>query len=144
MKIEMTDEELYNWVFKIADTFYDLVYKDVWFKKIFRNIEQDSITAQQTDFMVQNMGGPKRFSGRDAKDAHPQIWIDENIWNYREDLLKKAFKEVNAPAEICELWLKIDNAFKLSIINKGGVEECVGRFKTDEIIYEPMPDYLKK
>ena len=78
------------------------------------------------------------------KDAHPQIWVDENIWNYREELLKKAFKKVNAPIALRQLWLRVDEAFKNVIIKKGGKEACVGRYKTDDIIYEPMPYQHKK
>lgn len=141
---DLTDKQLYDWVYKVADEFYELAYKDPWFKKIFRNIKQEIITSQQTDFMVQAFGGPKRFCGRVPKDSHTQVWVDENIWKYRENLLIQAFEKVNAPMELREKWLKIDEAFKSVIINKGGPEECYGRFKTDDIIYEPMPEKLKK
>ena len=144
MKQNFSDRELYDWVFRISEKFYELIYKDPWFSKIFRNIEQDVITRQQTDFMVQSLGGAKRFCGRIPRDAHPQIWVDEFIWNYREELLKVAFQSVGAPIELQERWLRIDEAFKKAIINEKGPEECQGRYRTDEIIYEPMPDYLKK
>ncbi|MCB0407036.1 MAG: hypothetical protein KDD34_02465 [Bdellovibrionales bacterium] len=140
----MEESLLISWVTKVTTEFYELVYKDPWFSKIFRNIQQEIITSQQIDFMVGCLGGPKRFGGRVPKDAHPQIWVDENIWKYREDLLIQSFKNVGAPQELMEKWLKIDEAFKHAIINKGGVETCKGRYLTDEIIYEPMPEYLKK
>jgi hypothetical protein len=92
--------------------------------------------------MVGALGGPQNFCGRSPKDAHPHIWVDENIWDYREKLLREAFDKVNAPEEIREKWLKIDEAFKASILNSGGVEECKGRYATEEIIYEPMPSSL--
>lgn len=137
-------EDFTYWI-KLATTeFYELVYKDTWFKKIFRNIDQEIITSQQIDFMVGAFGGPKKFNGRLPKDAHPHIWINEEIWNYRESLLVKAFENTKTPNEIREKWLKIDNAFKGSIINKGSIDECVGRYKTDEIIFEPIPEFLKK
>lgn len=140
----LPDDQLIYWVNKVATEFYELVYKDPWFKKLFVNISQEIITSQQTDFMVQSLGGPKNFCGRGPKDSHPQVWIDEDIWNYREDLLKEAARKVNAPKDLIDAWIRIDNAFKAVIINKGGPEECTGRFKTDDIIYEPMPDYLKR
>lgn len=144
MKLNMSDQELYDWVLKVVTEFYELVYKDPWFKKIFRNIEQDIITSQQTDFMVQSLGGPKRFAGRMPKDAHPQIWVDEKIWQYREKLLLQAFESEKAPAQLCEQWLKIDEAFKAGILNKAGPEECTLRYRTDEVIYEPMPEHLSR
>lgn len=138
-----SDQELYDIIFAASEEFYELAYNDHYFKKFFRNIDQEIITSQQTDFMVQNFGGPKKYCGRMPKDAHPQVWVDENIWQYREKLLIQAFNKVNTPQDIQEKWLKIDEAFKHAIINKGGPEECTPRDKIDEIIYEPMPDYLK-
>lgn len=140
----MPDHELITWTKKISQRFYEVVYEDPWFSKIFRNIDQDIITSQQADFMIGALGGPKKFGGRMPKDAHPHIWIDEHIWNYREELLVKVFYELEVPANMQERWLAIDHAFKKSILNTGDVSECEGRYKTDEIIFEPMPDFLKK
>lgn len=142
--MDYSNDDLKKYITDATTEFYELVYKDTWFKKIFRNIEQEIITSQQIAFMVGVMGGPKEFCGRAPKDAHPQIWINEEIWDYRETLLKEAFKKVNTPSDIQEKWLKIDEAFKSVIINKGGITECQGRWKTDPIIYEPMPEFLKK
>jgi hypothetical protein len=144
MKLPYTDDVLYDWCLRISTEFYELCYNDPWFKKLFRSIKQEIITTQQADFMLGCLGGPKRFSGRAPKDAHPQVWVDEDIWQYREDLLRVAMDKLNTPMDIQEKWLKIDQAFKASIINKGGPEECTGRYKGEEIIYEPMPPYLKK
>ncbi len=51
---------------------------------------------------------------------------------------------MGAPETVRERWLRIDEAFKAVIVNKGGPEECVGRFKTEEIIHEPMPESLRR
>ena len=136
----MSDEMLASWVLKISERFYEKVYQDSWMKKIFRNIEQAIISTQQADFMTACLGGPKKFCGRVPKDAHPQVWIDEKIWNYRQKLLQETFDELNTPEILQQRWLKVDEAFKAVIINKNGPEECMGRFKTDEIIYEPYPE----
>ena len=140
----LPNQETFNWISKVTEEFYELVYQDPWFKNIFAKVEQKVITSQQIDFMIQALGGPKNFCGRSPNDAHPHIWVDENIWNYREELLNQAFQNVKAPAAIQEKWLKIDEAFKSNILNKAGPEECYGRYKTEETIYFPMPDHLKK
>ena len=139
----MKDSELKELTFKVSKLLYEKIYDDPWFSKLFRNIDQEVITSQQSDFMTGVLGGPKNFCGRMPKDAHPQIWIDENIWEYRENILKETFEELNVPTDIREKWLKIDNAFKHAIINKAGPQECFGRYKTEEIIYEPMPAHLQ-
>jgi truncated hemoglobin YjbI len=144
MKLSLSQDELKYWVTEVTTEFYELVYQDPWFKNIFRNIKQEVITSQQIEFMIQSLGGPKMYCGRSPKDAHPQVWVNEEIWQYREDLLVKAFDKLKAPDELKVAWLKIDEAFKGVIINKAGPEECSLRDKADEIIYEPMPNYLKK
>lgn len=137
-------EETFNWIKKVTEEFYELVYKDAWFGKMFTEVKQEVITNQQTEFMIQSFGGPKNFCGRSPKDAHPHVWVNEEIWQYREDLLIQAFRNVGAPDNILKKWLKIDEAFKAGIMNKGGPEECFGRYKTEKVLYFPMPDYLKK
>lgn len=130
------DQYLYDLVFKTNEAFYELVYKDDWLKNIFKIVDQKIITTQQTDFIVGALGGPKRYCGRSPKDAHPHIFVNEDIWDLREKYLKMAFEEVNVPADIREKWLAIDQAFK-SIILKSDVSECSKRYMTDTIIYYP-------
>ncbi len=133
-----SDEELYRLINLATAEFYELVYKDFWFKEIFKVIDQKVITSQQTDFMVQAFGGPKKYGGRSVLDAHPHIFINEEIWQKREDLLKEAFRKMNTPMDIQEKWLKIDDAFKRSIM-KNSIDDCKKRYATDEIIYVPNP-----
>ncbi len=133
-----SDEELYDIVFKVNYEFYELVYNHEWLKHIFVVIEQKIITSQQTDFMVQSFGGPKKYGGRTPDDAHPHIFVDEEMWQLREDLLKEAFVKTRCPEDICERWLKIDNAFKAAIIKKSP-DECKKRYTMDEIINVPNP-----
>ena len=82
MKHNLSEEQLKYWVTKVTTEFYELVYNDPWFKNIFRNIKQEIITSQQAEFMIQSLGGPKMYCGRSPKDAHPQVWVNEEIWQY--------------------------------------------------------------
>ena len=132
----LSNQALYDLVRSVNKEFYELVYQDPWFKRIFRNIDQQIIESQQTDFIVGALGGPKNYSGRTPQDAHPHIFIDEDIWQYREFLLVQAFDKVKAPTWLRDKWLKIDNAFKMSMM-KGSLTDCTKRYTMDEIIYEP-------
>jgi len=136
--LNYSDDELFRLINLATTEFYELVYKDFWFKEIFKVIDQKVITSQQTDFMVQAFGGPKRYGGRSVIDAHPHIFIDEEIWQKREELLKMAFDKVQTPADIREKWLKIDEAFKKALM-KSSVSDCQKRYATDEIIFVPNP-----
>jgi hemoglobin len=139
-----SDQELRNYVTDIATEFYSQIFENPWFKKLFVNTTQEIITNQQIDFMLGALGGPNMYGGRSPKDAHPHVWINEDIWNYREKLLLETFNKVKTPQVIQDKWLTIENAFRRAIINEGGPETCQGRYKTEAIIYEPLPENLKR
>jgi hemoglobin len=130
---KLNEIELRNWVSKLNKVFYDKIYADPWLKKMFFMIDQRLIEAQQTDFMVGALGGPKNYSGRSPKDAHPHLYITEEIWLRREVHLKEAFAETQFPADLAEKWLRIDESFKRAIV-KTSIDECQKRFYTDEVI----------
>lgn len=133
-----SDDDLLRWVTLATTEFYELVYKDPWLSQVFAKIPRAFITSQQIDFMVGLMGGPKNYSGRNAKDAHPHIYIPEEMWQVRENLLLESFKNLNFPEDLSQLWLKIDEAFKRSIVMSDS-SECKKRYATDELIIIPMP-----
>lgn len=135
--MKMDPEELYNLVFKVNEFFYELIFNDPWLKNIFAVVEQKIITLQQTDFMVGSLGGPKKYSGRNPKDAHVHIFVDEEMWQLREKYLKEAFEKASVPLEIREKWIAIDEAFKAVILKKD-ISECQKRYVTDTIIYYPF------
>jgi hemoglobin len=137
------DLDLENWLLKINKSFYDKVYSDDWLKQVFAQVPQDYIVAQQVDFMLQAMGGPHRYAGRNPGEAHPHIYITEEMWAHREHLLAQAFDEVQAPVTIKEKWFKIDSAFKARIVMKDP-GEMKPRFPSDDLLNISNPNKLKK
>lgn len=141
--MELSDKELEDIILKVNDIFYDKVFEDEWLKKVFAFTDIDIIKSQQTDFILGALGGPKKYCGRSPKDAHPHIFIQEDMWLVRENYLVEAFKEAKAPLWMQEKWINIDNAFKKAIL-KDSPDECTGRYRTEENIIIPNPNPLKK
>lgn len=137
-KLNYTDQELSYWAQAVSKEFYEIIYDDPWFKEIFKSIKKEFITSQQADFALGALGGPKNYSGRSPADAHIHIFIDEEMWQYRENLLKQAFEKVNCPDDIRKQWLRVDEAFKKSMLMKNP-NECQKRYATDELIIVPNP-----
>lgn len=134
------EETIYNleyWVRRISEEFYNLVYSDEWLKSVFK-IDQKIITNQQIDFMVGALGGEKRYGGKSPGDAHPHIFINNEMWDRREFLLKQAMDKVGSPKNLNEKWLRIDMAFKRFIVMQEP-SECKKRFFTDELIIVANP-----
>lgn len=134
----ITVEELENWIRLVNTQFYEIAYEDEWLKDVFKIIKKEIITAQQTDFMLGAFGGPKRYAGRNPGDAHPHIFINEDMWQLREDILVRAMDKVACPQWIRDKWLRIDNSFKRSIVMKSP-DECKKRWFTDELVVVPKP-----
>jgi truncated hemoglobin YjbI len=134
----LSEEQLFEILKRVSHAFYERVYKDEWLKEVFKDVKQDFITDQQADFMLGAFGGAQRFSGREPKEAHPHIYVDEEMWQLRERLLTEALEEEKAPEWIRAKWLKIDNAFK-RVIFKNSPEECKPRYPNEPIINVPSP-----
>lgn len=123
---------------RVNERFYELVFEHPWLARFFEGVDQEHITSQQTDFMTGALGGPKNFSGRPPSHAHPHLFITDEVFDLRRDLLVRAFEETGAPEELREAWLRIDEAFRPAIV-KSSLAECSGRWRNDRIIAVPDP-----
>ncbi|MBT5472022.1 MAG: group 1 truncated hemoglobin [Nitrospina sp.] len=124
---------------KVHKVFYDKIYEHPWLKKYFLHIEQKLIENQQTDFMVSNMGGGKIYSGALPKNGHKHMFITEELFEVRAKLLEDSLKECNVSDEHISRWLRIDGAFKKSLV-KVSPADCEKRFFTDDILNFPKPN----
>lgn len=141
--MNVSHDELEKIIKSVNVEFYEMMYEDPWLKEVFKNIDIEFITEQQTDFILMAFGGPKRYRGRNPKDAHPHILITDEMWEVRESYLRKAFEKVQAPEWLSQKWLGIDNAFKESIINRE-VSNLKPRYATDDYIVVHKPFQIKK
>ena len=135
-------ENLEYWINRISTQFYDLVYEHEWLKLVFGHMDKQIINDMQIAFMIQAFGGPKRYAGRSPAEAHPHIYVTEELWQERERLLEEAHRMVGAPPEYYERWSKIDLAFKKFIV-MSSPDQCEKRWFTDEIINVPDPRIRK-
>lgn len=123
---------------RVHKVFYDKIYEHPWLKQFFVGLDQKVIEGQQTDFMTSNMGGGKIYSGAFPKNAHKHMFITEEIFEVRAGLLRDSLVECNVSDDLVERWLRIDQAFKKSLV-KQDPTECEKRFFTDENLVFPKP-----
>lgn len=126
---------------KVHKIFYDKLYVHPWFSLFFKHVEQKVQEAQVTDFMTEPMGGGSIYSGAFPVPAHMHIYITDELFDLRHELLKESLNEAGIPAELQSQWLRIDRAFKAGIVKKSK-SDCKPRFATDEIV--DIPDPRKK
>ncbi len=123
---------------KVHKIFYDKIYADPWLGKFFAHIKQDTIEAQQTDFMAQAMGGPDKYCGAFPIPAHKHMYITEELFEYRHEMLKQSLREAGVPQNLADRWLKIDGAFRSGLV-KNSLADCQKRYFTDEVLDFPNP-----
>lgn len=126
---------------RVHKLFYDRLYEHPWLKLFFHDVEQKSVENQQTDFMVSNMGGGKMYFGRFPQPAHKHMYITEELFELRHKILGESIRECGVPPDLAERWLRIDQAFKKSLV-KESVSQCEGRFVTDDLKIFHKPDNL--
>ena len=127
---------------KVHKIFYDKIYAHPWIGQYFKEIDQQLIENQQSDFMAQAMGGPQNYCGAFPIPAHKHMNISEELFDLRHGLLKESLSEAGVRAALSEAWLKIDSAFRKGIVKKSS-NECEPRFATDEILDFPNPRIKK-
>ncbi|MCH8156839.1 MAG: group 1 truncated hemoglobin [Nitrospinae bacterium] len=126
---------------RVHKLFYDKVYAQPWLKEYFKGVEQKVVENQQTDFMTSNMGGGKIYSGGFPQPVHKHMHITGELFELRAVLLRDSILECGIPEDLAERWLKIDQAFRSSLV-KSDPSQCEKRYATDEIINIPKPPGL--
>ena len=117
----------------INKVFYDKVYQHPWLKQYFLNISQQHIEDQQVDFMQKVLGGENHYIGKAPPIAHKHMFIPDELFDIRRQLLLDTFRETNTHPELIDQWLTLDEAFRLILVKKLPTE-CKPRFITDLIL----------
>lgn len=121
---------------KVHKIFYDKAYAHPWLSKYFTDKPQDILENQQTDFMVQLMGGPKAYGGKSPKSAHQHMYISEELFELRSDMLSDSIKEAGIADDLREEWLDADRSLKRALV-KSSVNECSQAYPNQPILNFP-------
>ncbi|NQZ02012.1 MAG: group 1 truncated hemoglobin [Bdellovibrionales bacterium] len=127
-----------NVVRRVNEIFYEKVYNHPWISQFFVDVKKEFITQQQTDFIIQAIGGPAKYSGRLPFNAHPHMLITEELYDLSTQLLTESLEEANAPQVLVDEWLRTDQSFRRVIVKKS-ISDCEKRFNTDHILAFPNP-----
>lgn len=121
---------------KVHKIFYDKAYADPWLRKYFTDKPQEVLENQQTDFMVQLMGGPKIYGGKSPKSAHQHMVITDELFELRSNMLSESIKEVGIADGLRQEWLDADRTFKRALEKKSEAE-CTQAYPNQAILNFP-------
>ncbi len=118
---------------KVHKIFYDKAYAHPWLRQYFTDKPQEILENQQTDFMMQLMGGPKGYSGKTPKFAHQHMMISEELFELRSQMLSESVKEAGISDALREEWLTADNSLKRALV-KSSEKECTQAYPNQPIL----------
>lgn len=123
---------------KVHKLFYDKLFVHPWLKQFFDEHPQEIFENQQTNFMAGLMGGPKIYAGKTPKMAHQNIFITDELFETRNEILSQTIKEAGISDELRQEWLAADRALKRALV-KSSVSECKTMFDNQRIYNIPRP-----
>lgn len=121
---------------RVHKIFYDKAFAHPWLGKYMEGHDQDLLENQQTDFMVQLMGGPKIYAGKTPKTAHRHMMITEELFDLRSRLLSESIQEAGISDDLRDQWLAVDSRLKQSLV-KQSEAECSRRYFDEPIVNFP-------
>ena len=123
---------------KVHTIFYDKLLSHPWLKEFFKGVPRPHLESQQSEFMSGLFGGSKIYGGRPPHSAHIHMFITEEVFLIRHELLALSLTEANIRPDLKERWLKYDMGMKRALVKKS-VSECEGRYKNGPIIAVEKP-----
>ena len=119
--------------------FYDKIYAHPWIGQFFAGHDQASIEKRQTRFMAEKMGGDVPYFGKDMKMAHRQMFITEELFELRSQMLRESLNEAGVPMALADRWIKIDSAFKAQIVKESIKSFYAWSWKYERRVIIPKP-----
>lgn len=121
---------------RVHKRLYDRIYAHPVLSAFFAGKGQTHQENQQTDFLSEKFGGPNLYCGRVPQDAHPHLFITDELFELRHRILSETLDECGVEPELRDKWLAIDRSFKRHLVKKT-LGECSKRYVTDRIIVAP-------
>lgn len=121
---------------RVHKRFYDKIFAHPVLAAFFADTQQQYQENQQSDFMAAEFGGPKLYRGRLPDGAHQHLFITDELFELRHNMLKETLDECGVTRALCDKWLAVDRRFKNKLVKKT-INECEKRYTTDHIIVAP-------
>ncbi|EAR82986.2 protozoan/cyanobacterial globin family protein (macronuclear) [Tetrahymena thermophila SB210] len=131
----------------LSDKLYQKVTADDRIKDFFTNIDMVKMREQQKNFLMLATGGPNMYKGKNMKEAHAKLKINDLHFNaFKENLLLTLKEELVDPQTFLEISNLIETQ-RMTIVTQSlplferiggekGVQQIVNRFY-DRILMDP-------
>jgi len=124
---------------RVHKIFYDKLFAHPWLGKFFEGKKRWVLEEQQTEFLMGVFGGPKIYGGRGPLEAHQHMFITEEIFGIRHEILQQSLSQAKVPEDLHERWLRTDLGMRRAIV-KESPDKCKGRYNNEAIMVIPNPE----
>lgn len=101
-----------------VDIFYRKVLMDDRISHFFDNIDMDKQAAKQKAFLTMAFGGPNSYTGKDMREAHKHMNLNETHFDAVVENLAATLTELGVSEEDIGEVAAIANSVKGDILNK--------------------------
>jgi hemoglobin len=103
----------------ILQSLYDRLFVDPMVGFLFDGKNKEHIVEQQVVFTCGFLGGPQEYVGKPLPQAHAALPLLEGHFDRRHKLLEQVLTEENVPADVANVWLRIDESLRPSVLAAG-------------------------
>lgn len=101
---------------EILDNFYTKVYQDEKLKGFFINVTKRRAIEKQFSFLQSIFTGTKCYFGEHPKKAHSWMVITDELFTYRENIIKECLVEYGLSEDLIQRWIDVDDIFRKVIV----------------------------
>jgi hemoglobin len=102
----------------VVDDFYDRVLSDESLVDYFEGHDMEELRAHQVQFVSSVAGGPVEYSGRDMREAHDHLDIEEEDFDAVATYLERALRENGVDEENVEAIMSEVAALKAPVLGR--------------------------
>lgn len=103
----------------VLQDLYDQLFDDLMVGFLFAGKDKAHIVEQQVRLTSRFLGGPHVYDGPAMPDAHRTLPLLPGHFDRRHHLLRLTLARHQVPAPVVEEWLKVDEAFRTSVLRSG-------------------------
>lgn len=101
-----------------VDIFYEKVLADDLISGFFTSTDMDSQRIKQRSFLTMAFGGPNKYTGKDMREAHKHMNLNEDHFNAVANHLVATLQELGVAQEHIDEIVGIALSVKDDVLNK--------------------------
>ena len=101
-----------------VDIFYRKVLSDDRISHFFDSVDMEAQHAKQKAFLTMAFGGPNNYTGKDMREAHKHMDLNDEHFNAVAECLVLTLNDLSVPQEYIEEVVAIATSVKDDVLNR--------------------------